>query len=94
VTLTLLFAGGGDAVATPGGFYPGPSVSSWTAFLALVRITEDVIRREMCDTYYSTVCVVCEIIVRHGRFAPHPSRPRHLNVYGNSGSGLSLFYLL
>lgn len=46
VTLTLLFAGGGAVADAAGKILP----RTWTAFLALARITGDVIRREMCDT--------------------------------------------
>jgi len=36
---------------TPPGDFTPDSVSSWTAFLAPARISEDVIRREICDSY-------------------------------------------
>jgi hypothetical protein len=61
VTLTLLFAGGGEAADAAGKILPGPPVRlKWTAFLALARISEDVIRREMCDVIH-ILYVYCSV---------------------------------
>lgn len=65
MTLTLVFTGGGEAAEYAAGkdFTPDPPSrdSKWTAFLALARITKDVIRREKCDTF----------VLRHIDRGPH-----------------------
>lgn len=90
MTLTLLFAGGGEAADAAGKILPpdppsqvGPRSLRSTAS---PKMSSDV----KCVTH---ICVVCEIIVRHGRFAPlDRSSPQLLIILGweTAGSGLSL----